>query len=443
MLKTKIAKSEDILFSSEIQNAVRSELDKMLAAPFFAQSTRCKRFLSHVVEQTLSGNACQLKERTIGISVFERANDYDTGQDAIVRVTANEVRKRIGQFYQESQDIHLIQIDLPRGTYIPEFRVHLAAQDAGTLNSMVSGAPPGELPQSAPPSPIEAKARSATAPDEPTGSPANTPTAATQQKPIFLRPWVAVALPLLILVTVALLAEILRLGGRSRIPEIWDPFLQSKIPVLVCLGTHDFHDANTPSAVETEDVVMRQETIPIDDVSVVTSMARLLGNKGIPFRLAAADQTSLADLQSQPVILIGAVDNKWTLQLTQALRYRVAVEFPSGQNKPPVATIVDAEQPTHGAWKTDFSIPLTAWKSDYAIVARENDATIGVPVFIEAGLGNTGSLAASRFVTSGALTSALQNERSCKAKTNFEAVIGTEITNGKPGSPYILGIVCW
>ena len=110
-------------FNPEIQTAIKAELESILRAPIFAQSGRCKRFLSHVVLETLLGNAGELKERTIGISVFNRANDYETGDDSIVRVTANEVRKRLGQFYGESQDGHSIQIELPRGSYVPEFRI--------------------------------------------------------------------------------------------------------------------------------------------------------------------------------------------------------------------------------------------------------------------------------------------------------------------------------
>jgi hypothetical protein len=63
---------------ASVQAAVRAELQLMLDAPIFAQSSRCKRFLSHVVLETLSGRASQLKERTIGISAFDRASDYDT-----------------------------------------------------------------------------------------------------------------------------------------------------------------------------------------------------------------------------------------------------------------------------------------------------------------------------------------------------------------------------
>ena len=118
------SKSDNSFFSSEIQAAVKAELEKVLASPAFVQSNRCKRFLSHVVLQTLSGHAGELKERTIGINVFDRSNDYDTGGDSIVRVTSNEVRKRIGQFYGEAEANHTIQIELPRGSYVPEFKIH-------------------------------------------------------------------------------------------------------------------------------------------------------------------------------------------------------------------------------------------------------------------------------------------------------------------------------
>jgi hypothetical protein len=110
-------KPETSIFSRDIQTAVRAELEMMLSAPAFAQSNRCKRFLNYVVTQTLSGHAGELKERTIGINVFERAFDYDTGGDSVVRVASNEVRKRIGQFYRESESVHPVQIELPRGSY--------------------------------------------------------------------------------------------------------------------------------------------------------------------------------------------------------------------------------------------------------------------------------------------------------------------------------------
>jgi hypothetical protein len=427
-------------FGAEIQSAVRAELESILAAPAFSQSGRCKKFFSHVVQQALSGNADQLKERIIGVKVFDRAYDYDTGEDSIVRVTANEVRKRIGQFYQESKATHHVQIDLPRGSYVPEFKIHPAGHGGDAEGAPDSAPSQSELPASAPlPSAAAAPAlirglESSVAIQFPAKI------VPKQVAPRLLRVSLAVLVPLL--VAGAILFVLLNRSSQSNSPEIWKAFLQSKAPVLVCLGTHDL-PVPAAFAPGTEDVVMRTETIPMDDATVLTSMAKSLASQGIPFRLVAAEQASLTDLEAQPLILIGAIDNKWTLQLTQDLRYRISVDFPLGPDRPPVASIVDSQQPANAVGKIDFSIPLSAWKNDYAIVARENDATIGVPVLIEAGLGNTGSLAASGLVTSGALAKELEKDRSCQGKSNFEAVMETGIIDSRPGPPHLIRLTCW
>jgi len=441
--KIEAVKSEELPLSMEIQTAVRAELDAMLAAPFFVQSNRCKRFLRHIVLQTLSGKANQLKERMIGINVFDRAGDYDAGEDAIVRVTANDVRKRIGQFYQESPADHPIQIDLPRGTYVPEFRIHLASHLSPSQPTAAQGSASWESAGRGHSLPVEVPAASAPSPEETSGGTPRMVEAELPKRHHSRKVWFALALLLLTLGATAILAEYWRIRTRDRAPEIWDSFMQAKSPVLLCLGTHNISGASTQSALETEDVVMRMDTIPIDDAAVIASTAGLLGSLGIPFRVVAADKTSPTDLQIQPVILVGAVDNKWTLQLTQALRYRISVTYPRGPAAPPTASIVDAEQPGGSSWKTDFSVPLSAWKYDYAIVAKENDPTIGVPVLMEAGLGNAGSLAASEMVTSGNLAAVLKNNRSCREKSNFEVVIRTEVIDTSPGPPHPIRIACW
>src|SRR5437588_993410 len=85
------------------ESAARAELQRILLSQAFRGSRRCCRFLEYSVQHVLQGNAqAELRERNIGIEVFQRPPDYDTAEDAIVRVTANEVRKRLAQFYQVS-----------------------------------------------------------------------------------------------------------------------------------------------------------------------------------------------------------------------------------------------------------------------------------------------------------------------------------------------------
>jgi hypothetical protein len=427
--------------SVEIQSAVKNELDMMLTAPVFAQSNRCKSFLSYVVLQTLSGNAGQLKERTIGISVFDRATDYPTGEDSIVRVTANEVRKRIGQFYRESPIAHPIQIELPRGAYVPEFRIRpglsgdwveqVAASDSLSKESLASQTS----------WPLESSADSPAQPDV-----ARRDQIQLAAKTISTRNlWLSVGFPVLLLGVVVASVGIWRSETQNKRPQLWDGFVHAKVPVLICLGVHNIPVSSVVSPAETEkfsELILHRQVIPIDDATVITSMASVLGKMGIPFRIAGAGQTSLTDLRMQPVILIGAADNIWTLRLTQSLRYRIEVVHPSGQTDP-IASIVDAKQPASGPWKIDFSTPMSQWKNDYAIVARFDDAMTGVPVLIEAGLGNDGSLAASELVASGALMPRVANEPQCAGTSNFEAVVETDIIDSKSGPPHILRLNCW
>ena len=447
---TEQPKSEVNEFSAEIQTAVRAELEMMLMAPFFAQSNRCKSFLSYVVLQTLSGNASQLKERTIGISVFGRANDYDTGETSIVRVTANEVRKRIGQYYRESEIAHPIQIELPRGSYVPEFKVQplrrnrTAGEPTALIGSSHQVVSAVDIPVSQIPVPTMPLAFDLDLRDEPASG---APVAPGKHRD--RRTLAYLAALILLLASAATILGVWRFRTPNpKGPQVWEPFAHSNSPVLLCIDTHDLHlptATSSPDGQSFVDLVLHKQIISLDDAAVLSSMAAVLGNKGIPFRVVGAEQTSLTEFRRQPVILIGAIDNKWTIRLTQNLRYRIQISNApgSGSNKEPIASIVDSEHPDNSAWTVDLSVPYGAWKNDYAVVARMDDPTTGVPVLIEAGLGNDGSVAASELVVSGALVPALANEPLCKNKSNFEAVIGTDIIDTRPGPPHILRMNCW
>jgi hypothetical protein len=86
----------------------------------FRNSQRSGQFLIYIVEQALAGNFEALKERLIGIELFARTPTYDTGEDAIVRVTASDVRKRLLQYYGQFGEAMEWRVTLPRGSYIPE-----------------------------------------------------------------------------------------------------------------------------------------------------------------------------------------------------------------------------------------------------------------------------------------------------------------------------------
>src|SRR5271154_3316282 len=89
----------------------------------FKGSRRSQQFLLFVVDNALAGHFDELKERTLGHKLFGREPSYNTADDAIVRVTACDVRKRLTHFYSDFGTHAEFRIELPLGSYIPEFQI--------------------------------------------------------------------------------------------------------------------------------------------------------------------------------------------------------------------------------------------------------------------------------------------------------------------------------
>ena len=109
---------------------VRAELDRLLASEAFAASARLQRFLRYVVEQALAGKGDELKEYSIGTSVFDRDEQYDPRIDSIVRVEAGRLRSKLDEYYNGAGRPDDVVIRIPRGTYAPLFERRVTEQSA-------------------------------------------------------------------------------------------------------------------------------------------------------------------------------------------------------------------------------------------------------------------------------------------------------------------------
>jgi TolB-like protein/Flp pilus assembly protein TadD len=100
---------------------VRRHLQEVIKSHAFAGSKRTQDFLRLIVEHALAGEVDSLRERMIGAEMFGRPVNYDTGSDSVVRVKATEVRKRLAQYYLETEVEQAVRIELPSGSYVPRF----------------------------------------------------------------------------------------------------------------------------------------------------------------------------------------------------------------------------------------------------------------------------------------------------------------------------------
>ncbi len=137
-------------YSPERLGLLRDHLNDVFASRAFAGSKRAQDFLQLIVDHALAGRRDSLRERMIGAEMFGRRIDYDTANDAVVRVKATEVRRKLAQYYQESTKPSVVRIELASGSYVPIF--HWRASP-GTAEAY-GGA---DLPAAAKPSAIPAQ----------------------------------------------------------------------------------------------------------------------------------------------------------------------------------------------------------------------------------------------------------------------------------------------
>jgi TolB-like protein len=102
--------------------AVRRELERVLASKGFARNERLSRFLRVLVERHLEGRDADLKESVIGIEVFGRQPGFDPRQDSTVRSEAGRLRGRLAEYYAGEGSADAVVIEIPKGGYTPAFR---------------------------------------------------------------------------------------------------------------------------------------------------------------------------------------------------------------------------------------------------------------------------------------------------------------------------------
>lgn len=388
------------------RRAVIQQLDRMLKSRHFRNSRRYPAFLAHVVHHTLDGDLDSLKERILGIEVFKRPHDYDTGADPVVRITAGEVRKRIALYYHDEGTEQELRIELPPGSYVPVF--------------LASAAPPQESTAGFWPVTNEALA------DETAHEP---PPHRVSRKRLF-----AGMAMLIILIAVAGVGVWWWLS--SPVESMWRPFFGSPDPVLIVVGS--------PSSGTTVPMDSHSHVhLSFNDALALSDITGLLDIHDQSYRVQTASVTSLDDLRKRPVILISAFLNPWSSRILDPLRFSLLRQRIADNGSTVVGSIIDHKNPV-STWSFDFTKPVTVNTKDYAIVARlHSDLTEG-PVIIVAGLGAGGTESAGEFVSSPEYLKQVSRIAPPNWRNkNLELVLEVPMVDGKAGHARIVAADFW
>jgi hypothetical protein len=419
---------------------VRVQLEKIVSDGRFAASKRYPHLLRYIVEQTLAENEDNLKERTLGVEVFHRPPDYDTNLDPVVRLCAAEVRKRLAQYYLSPAHAGELRIELNPGSYVPTFSQ--PAKD-GHIAEIIPEITPEVIPVD-----VSSKAEQASHP----------------KRTRNVHWW------MVLMVFGAIISVILVLSLRqwrhlvkqnAALEEVWSPLLTSGKPILFCVGEHELiapHDSGLTELQSGADddsflraFADKNDFVAFSDVQVLSRFVSLIGARRHPIRVQNSRTTVSSQLREGPVVLIGALNNDWTLNRTSSLRFHV--EGPEGPVRfhleaPPspdqVYWIADTQHPESRAWQVRAGAPSSHVVNDYAIAARFTDESTGQVVLVAAGIAGSGTRAAGEFLTDEASLKQLADGAGVDwSQKNFEVVLSSQVVNGMQGKPKVEAIAFW
>ena len=104
------------------RDAEQHELQRIVE--LLGRDTRPGRLLAYLGEKYFQGQESQLNEFNIATEVFGRSpKNFDPTQDAVVRVEAHRLRKKLRQIQEKPGTSSGLQISLPAGSYTPRFEL--------------------------------------------------------------------------------------------------------------------------------------------------------------------------------------------------------------------------------------------------------------------------------------------------------------------------------
>lgn len=434
--------------SNPQKEAVREELGRVLESEYFRSSPRSSQFLRFVVEHTLEGCQEQLKERLIGIEVFGRKPSYVTEADSVVRVRASDVRRRLSQYYANLSQSSGCRIEIPPGSYIPQFLVW-------DRTSEKNGAAAGE------PATREAVTGAGIAPAVPVPHP---PAGRSG-----LRYGVAA----LLIALFAMVPAVYRFSAGRRVQaagdtneaqleQFWQPALRDPKSVLICIGspttytytgsfqgtyvrehgidpnrdpqwTIDPQKGTIPGSVI---IPVKAQYVGAGDADLATLLSALFGRMGKTSELRLSVGTSYSEISDEPTVLIGAFTNRWTLQSASNEPFYFVQKGPE--------RLIEERDGLHRQWTPPHLRADGTTGVDFALVSRLMDSETGKFLVTAAGISGFGSRAAGYFLTRpDLLARALSKAPPDWQRKNLQFVLETRIVDDAPTAPEVVAWRSW
>jgi hypothetical protein len=330
---------------------------------------------------------------------------------------------------EEGRDA-VVLIDLPAGSYVPEFRVR-TEKTAAKLEPSATDVPVSTVVAFAGAAPAQRKSR--------------------------LRTSTTYLVPVILVFSAIVLALSVRFKtehSKSALGAFWRSVWGSSNAVLLCLpqaprdgGGSDFthQDELVPGTVlrpaesVSIDDELKRNNVAWPDVATLCNLVGYIQRRGKDFRIQYASSTKLPDLREGPVVLIGAYNNAWVMRLSGQLRFTFYKDRSTNTE-----SIRDRRNPSEKDWTVSANSPYLQLSSDYGIISSVWDVRTGRVVVIVSGLVGYGTVAGSELLTNPIYMAEVARHAPKNWQgMNMQTVYAAPVIAGGSGPPRILTSYFW
>jgi hypothetical protein len=175
--------------------------------------------------------------------------------------------------------------------------------------------------------------------------------------------------------------------------------------------------------------------VAVGDVYAAIQLSALLGRMGKQSQVRIGNNYSFEDLRNFPAIVVGAFNNRWTMQMTSNLHFAFVEE--NGKQ------MIREQGPLGRAWSPKVG-PHGEVAEDFGVVTRLLNSETGQFVVAAAGLLANGTQAAGELVSSQKfLEDALRTAPPDWTRKNLQIVVQTTVTDSVPGPPQVVATYVW
>ncbi len=418
-------------------------LQRVVNSQELKRAVRLRDLLLYLGTRSVKDHAASIREQEIGSAVFGRPEDYDTNIDNIVRVNVSELRKRLFHYFQEEGAGEPIVLEIPRGGYQLVFQCRqVAVPEAAAVAEPVVDLEAAEH-----------KDETVLAP------PVDAPAATVQRGSPVGTPWLAGALAVALLVTLAAAGFLYRQNRALRVQlqpwqsdatrtTFWSQFFApgQQVDIVTAdtsyalaedilqrpISLDDYLDykykdfANLPGiTAQTRDalnLVLDRNTGSVGDFEAAERIMEL--NAHSPdLKLASARSYTADNIKHNNVILIGSRESNPWVELYKD-RMNFMVEYDPAKHR----SYVVNRKPIAGE-QAVYEV-LDNRNHDYSVVTFMPNLSEHRYTLIIAGTDSQGTEAAGEFITSGEGIAALRAQLPAGEYPYFEVLLSASRLEG-------------